>query len=158
MVYTLAAQLITSCPDNAAMLPVTAQSFLTSSGSPIVPAAAGDMIKLDYTKSSSSVAGPVKAVIYNGLGSEMIDCNDGMVTIPDGIQGYSYIILTNAGSVADVTRKFPSIASLTDLQDLGMPDTDTDVTAMNTVAGPILIDTSFDAYVSNPGFMNPYGA
>lgn len=133
MVYTLAAQLITSCPSNAAALPVTASSPLTSGGSPIFNADAGAMVKLDYKTSSSSVAGPVKAVIYNGLGAEMLDYDNGMVTLPSNIQGYSYIILTNAGSVADVTTA-------------------------NTVAGPAVVQTAFDAYVSNPGFMNPYGA
>jgi hypothetical protein len=106
MVYTLAAQLITSCPSDAAMLPVTASTPLTSGGSPIFAAAAGASVQLDYTKSSSSVAGPVKAIIYNGLGAEMLDYDNGMITIPKEIQGFSYVILTNAGSVADVTSEY----------------------------------------------------
>lgn len=106
MVYTLAAQLITSCPAGAAMLPVTASSPLTSGGSPIVAAAAGSMLKLDYKTSSSSMQGPVNAVIYNGLGSQYLPYTNGMITVPKDIQGFSYVILTNAGSVADVTSTF----------------------------------------------------
>lgn len=133
MVYTLAAQLITSCPSSNAALPVKAATPLLSNGSPVVQAAAGATIPLTYSKSSSSVAGPVNAFIYNGLGAQKLAYNNGMVTLPQGIQGYSYILLANSDTVAGVTTA-------------------------NTVAGPAEINTPFDASQSNPGFMNPFNS
>lgn len=104
MVYTLAAQLISSCPANAS-LPLHAATPLLSSGAPFVKAAAGSMVPVTYSKSSSSVAGPVNAFIYNGLGSRMIDYSNGQITLPSDIQGYSYVVLANTDSPTSVTCK-----------------------------------------------------
>ncbi|KAI9635304.1 ferritin-like domain-containing protein [Dioszegia hungarica] len=133
MVYTLAAQLITSCPAGPS-LPVTASSPLAlAAGLPVGLATGGSAVALTYAKSSSSVPGPVNAVLYNGLGSVFLPYTDGKVTIPKEIQGFSYVILTNAADAASVTTA-------------------------NTVAGPAVINTPFDAFQSNAGFKNPFGA
>jgi len=133
MVYTLAAQYISSCPSTNAALPVVASTPLLSAGSPFAAADGGMTLPLTYAKSSSSVAGPVNAVIYNGLGSAFLPFTNGAVTIPAAIQGYSYIILTNAKDAASVTTA-------------------------NTVAGPLELTTVFNAFQSNPGFMNPFNS
>lgn len=93
------------------MLPVTGSTPLTSGGLPIAVAQAGASLPLSYTKSSSSVPGPVNAFIYNGLGATMVPYSNGAITIPQGIQGFSYVLLANAGSVADVTGKFHNFSS-----------------------------------------------
>lgn len=134
MVYTLAAQLITSCPKETPALPVTGSSPLAlTSGLPVGVAGAGTSVALAYAKSSSSVPGPVNAVLYNGLGAVFLPYTDGKVMIPKEIQGFSYVILTNAADVAGVTTA-------------------------NTVAGPAVINTPFDAFQGNAGFKNPFGA
>jgi hypothetical protein len=148
MVYTLAAQLITSCPAGPA-LPVTASSPLAlASGLPVGVAAGGSSVALTYAKSSSSVPGPVQAAVYNGFGSMLLPYTDGKVVLPKEIQGFSYIILTNAADIASVTSKSINILSLIFA----------DPSAANTVAGPAEISTPFDAFQSNPGYKNPFGA
>lgn len=129
MVYTLAAQLITSCPSSNAMLPVKASKPLLNGGSPIFAAAGGATISLTY-----GGAGPNQSLaVYNGLGSTMVAIHNGNVTLPQSLQGYSYLIVTTAADIASVNTS-------------------------NTVAGPAEVQSSFDAFQSNPGFMNPYGA
>jgi hypothetical protein len=82
MVYTLAAQLITSCPAGPS-LPVKASTpLLFPSGLPIGQAAAGSEVSLTYTKSSSSMAGPVSAAVYNGLGATLVPFTNGKLTLP----------------------------------------------------------------------------
>ncbi|KAI9636623.1 ferritin-like domain-containing protein [Dioszegia hungarica] len=133
MVYTLAAQLITSCPAGPS-LPVKASTpLLFPSGLPIGQAAAGSEVSLTYTKSSSSMAGPVSAAVYNGLGATLVPFTNGKLTLPKEVQGFSYIILTNAADIASVTTA-------------------------NTVAGPAEVNTPFDAFQSNPGYKNPFSS
>lgn len=91
MVYTLAAQLITSCPAGPS-LPVTASSPLAlAAGLPVGLATGGSAVALTYAKSSSSVPGPVNAVLYNGLGSVFLPYTDGKVTIPKGKSSVSVL-------------------------------------------------------------------
>nr|KIR44042.1 hypothetical protein I312_06753 [Cryptococcus bacillisporus CA1280] len=129
MVYTLAAQLITSCPSSNAMLPVKASKPLLNGGSPIFAAAGGATISLTYGGAGANQS----LAVYNGLGSTMVAIHNGNVTLPQGLQGYSYLIVTTAADIASVNTS-------------------------NTVAGPAEVQSSFDAFQSNPGFMNPYGA
>ena len=104
MVYTLAAQLITSCPSSNAMLPVKAYPPLTVTKMPIFNAAAGTQVNLMY-KGSDSSSGSY-AAIYNGLGSTVVQIGDGgSVTLPEGIQGYSYILVTSASDIASVSSE-----------------------------------------------------
>lgn len=129
MVYTLAAQLITSCPSSNAMLPVNASKPLLNGGSPIFAAAGGATISLTYDGAGANQS----LAVYNGLGSTMVAIHNGNVTLPQGFQGYSYLIVTTAADLASVNTS-------------------------NTVAGPAEVQSGFDAFQSNPGFMNPYGA
>ncbi|KAE8540847.1 hypothetical protein D1P53_003211 [Cryptococcus gattii VGV] len=129
MVYTLAAQLITSCPSSNAMLPVNASKPLLNGGSPIFAAAGGATISLTYDGAGANQS----LAVYNGLGSTMVAIHNGNVTLPQGLQGYSYLIVTTAADLASVNTS-------------------------NTVAGPAEAQSGFDAFQSNPGFMNPYGA
>ncbi|KAK4686897.1 hypothetical protein P7C73_g3222, partial [Tremellales sp. Uapishka_1] len=136
MVYTLAAQLITSCPDsnavNPLMLPTMAYPALTVMMMPIFNAAAGSSIMLSYNGSDSQ-SGDTYAAFYNGLGSTTVKINNGNVTLPEGLQGYSFVLVTSSSTVAGVTMG-------------------------NIVAGPAEIQTSFASTEANPGFMNPLGA
>lgn len=129
MVYTLAAQLITSCPSSNAMLPVNASKPLLNGGSPIFAAAGGATISLTYDGAGANQS----LAVYNGLGSTMVAIHNGNVTLPQGLQGYSYLIVTTAADLASVNTS-------------------------NTVAGPAEVQSGFDAFQSNPGFMNQYGA
>lgn len=130
MVYTLAAQLITSCPSDNAALPVKSYGPLTSGGLPILAGKSGDTLKLDY---KGQAAGQ-NAVIYNGLGSTIVPITaDGKVVLPAGLQGFSYIVITTA---TDATK----------------------VDGTNIVAGPAELQSFFGFVPSNPGFMNPFGA
>ena len=76
MVYTLAAQLIESCPDSNAMLPVKAYPSLTIMGSPIANAAAGSEVQLSFNASSS---GMMNAAIYSG--STLFSCSMQTLTL-----------------------------------------------------------------------------
>lgn len=105
MVYTLASQFITSCPSGTPALPVKAATPLLSGGQPIVAAAAGSSVPLTFTKSSSTVAGPTQAVLYNGLGATLLPYTNGAITLPNNVQGFSYVILTNSATVAGVTSE-----------------------------------------------------
>jgi len=130
MVYTLAAQLITSCPSTNAALPVKSYGPLTTGGLPIAAGKSGDVIKFDY----KGMAAGQNAIIYNGLGSTIVPVTaDGKVTLPAGLQGFSYIAITTATDAAKVDGS-------------------------NIVAGPAELQSFFGFVPSNPGFMNPYGA
>ncbi|WVO24090.1 uncharacterized protein IAS62_005454 [Cryptococcus decagattii] len=124
-----AAQLITSCPSFNAMLPVKASKPLLNGGSPIFAAAGGATISLTYDGAGDNQS----LAVYNGLGSTMIAIHNGNVNLPQGLQGYSYLIVTTAADSASVNTS-------------------------NTVAGPAEVQSGFDAFQSQPGFMNPYGA
>jgi hypothetical protein len=152
MVYTLAAQLIKSCPAGPS-LPVTASSPLAlSSGLPVGLANGGTEVALTYAKSSATASGDnIQAAVYNGFGAVLLPFKDGKVTLPKEIQGFSYIVLTNAADIASVTsesftRNLPSAYGLAN------------PSAANTVAGPAEVNTPFDFNQSNTGFMNPFGA
>lgn len=56
--------------------------------------------------------------------------NNGHVTLPENLQGWSFIILTNAKNVSSVTPA-------------------------NTVAGPAEINVPFDAFQENNGLVSP---
>ena len=97
MVYTIASQFITSCPSSNAALPVKAFPALTiATGNP------GDNVAFTFTDSHTAVN---YAIFYNGLGTSVqaLDAND-MATIPEGLQGYTYVLISTASSAADVTN------------------------------------------------------
>jgi hypothetical protein len=130
MVYTLVAPLLKSCPDGAPDLGIKSQSPLRSDGKSIIESVAGATIQFDFAQSSSSVPGPIRAVVFSGLGAKMLDYVNGHVTLPEDLQGWSFIILTNAENIASVT-------------------------AANTVAGPAEINVPFNAFQDNSGFAMP---
>ncbi|CAD6575676.1 MAG: hypothetical protein TREMPRED_001470 [Tremellales sp. Tagirdzhanova-0007] len=120
MVYTIASQFITSCPSSNAALPVKAFPALTiATGNP------GDNVAFTFTDSHTAVN---YAIFYNGLGTSVqaLDAND-MATIPEGLQGYTYVLISTASSAADVTND-------------------------NIVAGPAILDYPFAYNVANPSF------
>jgi len=130
MVYTLAAQLITSCPASNPALPVKSFGPLTSGGLPILAGQPGDTIKFDY----AGMGPNQNAAIFNGLGSTIVPITaDGKVVLPKGLQGFSYVAITSATDAAKVD-------------------------ATNIIAGPAELQSFFGFVPSNPGFMNPYGA
>ena len=101
MVYTLAAQLITSCPAGPA-LPVKSYGPLTSGGLPILAGQSGDTIKLDY----KGMGANQNAAIFNGLGATIVPVTaDGKVVLPKGLQGFSYIAITSASDASKVDGK-----------------------------------------------------
>jgi len=134
MVYTLAAQVITKCPSTNPALPVQAFAPLTVGGAPVFAANAGQTISLTFDASKYDTKGkPLRAAIFNGLGSQLLDLVNNQITIPASIQGFSYVVITTA---EDVTK----------------------VDSTNIVAGPAEVNTIFGDKASNPGFGNPYGA
>ena len=60
----------------------------------------------------------------------MLDYDNGHVTLPENLQGWSFIILTNAEDISSVS-------------------------SANTVAGPAEINVPFDAFQPNSGLVTP---
>lgn len=116
----------------AQMLPVMASKPLTAMMSPIFDAEAGQTVEMSY-EGSDSQSGTVNAAFYNGLGTAIVPVTGNSVTVPEGIQGYSYVILTSAADVASVSGD-------------------------NIIAGPAVVQTAFSSDDANPGFMNPYNS
>ena len=138
MVYTLASQLITSCPSSNAALPVMAYPALTvtsppadamvaSSAPPIFNGMPGATIPLNYVGNDSG--SEQYAAIYSklnshcpwtrfltpsldGLGAVTVPIQDGSFTVPEGIQGYSFVLVTSSSDIAGVTcESWPCIGN-----------------------------------------------
>jgi len=120
MVYTMASQFITSCPSSNAALPVKAfPTLAVGAGNP------GDNVAFTFNDNHSGVN---YAIFYEGLGSTAVqlDSND-MATIPSGLQGIGYVLISTASSAANVTND-------------------------NIIAGPAMFDFPFSAFVANPAY------
>ena len=105
-VYTLASPFIASCPDSNTMLPVKAFPTLTMDMASGMTAMAGNSVKLmagdgfekmnatDVHAAFITATGPVWATI------KPQGDNCFMVTIPKGVAGQSYVVLTRGDSQA----------------------------------------------------------
>lgn len=78
----------------------------------------------------------------------MVPVSNGMVTLPSGIQGYSYIVISNSTDMASMNSKLPYSSQTISLTRTGT----------NIVAGPAEIQTAFAPGVFNPGFMDPFNS
>ncbi|KAL3480800.1 ferritin-like domain-containing protein [Aspergillus californicus] len=105
-VYTVASPFITSCPSSNGELPVKAFPSLIMSMSPMEPAVAGSVIRLmvgdgfemmdtaNVHAAFITVTGPMwAAAVSHGEGGFT-------VTVPEGIAGQSYVVLTNGDKQA----------------------------------------------------------
>lgn len=122
MVYTIASQFITSCPSSNAALPVMAFPTLTQT-------TANPGSKTTFTFSYARAGKVNYAIWYSGLGSKAVQLdNTESATVPSGLQGIGYVLISTASSAADVTND-------------------------NIVAGPAIFYYPFGSSVSNPAFM-----
>lgn len=114
-VYTLASAFITSCPSSNPPLPVTGFPALTVSdeGS----RAPGSTVT--FASKALSDGSNLFAGFLNGQTATVVPLNSDMtVTVPDGLLGTVYVIITNSSS---------------------------EVTDANTVAGPAILDLGFNS-------------
>ena len=91
----------------------------------------------------------VDADTPDGLGSVLVKIEDGSFTVPEGIQGYSFVLVTSASDISAVSCELLKLMP-------GVPCADP--LADNIIAGPAEMQTRFNSRQENPGFMNPYGA
>ncbi|KAL4931822.1 ferritin-like domain-containing protein [Aspergillus undulatus] len=104
-VYTIASPFIASCPESNGQLPVKAFPALTISS--VGAVMVGDKVQLmagegfdamkteDVHAAFITVTGPVWAKVMAGEKGHFT------VTIPEGVAGQSYVVLTNGGNVAN---------------------------------------------------------
>lgn len=93
-VYTLAAAFITSCPDSNPSLPVKAFASLTiGDGQP------GDKVSVEYN-GSENVNGTAYLAFMMGLMQQIVEIDDGMVTLPANLTGTAYVVVTTNSTMA----------------------------------------------------------
>jgi len=101
-VYTLAAQFITSCPSSNPPLPVKAFPVLTASSSDAM-IKTGSVVTL-ATKGYSITGGPVYAAFITVTGPMFVETKQVaggyQVTVPKGVAGQSYVVLTSCNTAA----------------------------------------------------------
>lgn len=115
-VYTLASAFITSCPSSNPALPVTAFPALTASADGV--AAPGSKLTL-ASKALSGSSSSLFAGFLNGQTATVVPLESDMsVTVPEGLAGTVYVIITNSS---------------------------TEVTDANTVAGPAILELEFNS-------------
>ncbi|KAF1829317.1 hypothetical protein BDW02DRAFT_602646 [Decorospora gaudefroyi] len=100
-VYTLAAQFIKSCPETNAPLPVKAfPALAASSADPMIQVGSKVMLALNGVV----IEGTVYAAFITVAGPVFVDVTkaDGgfEVTVPEGIAGQSYVVLTSCNGTA----------------------------------------------------------
>ncbi|THH05403.1 hypothetical protein EW146_g9913 [Bondarzewia mesenterica] len=119
-VYTIASSFITDCPSTNPTLPVKAFPALTAAAA--TKAAPGQSLKLDFTWPSDQSA-KLYGAFLSGQDALIVPLSDdGSVFIPDTLRGTTYLIVTtDADGVSDDT----------------------------TVAGPLMLQLSYDSY-GNP--------
>ena len=123
MLYT------TSCPSSSPALPFKAFPTLYINGNAAgYLGNSGDNVQLHFNGSNVNTDG-LYANLVNGLGQVNIPIVNSNITLPQGIQGWSFIVVTSASSPLNVTDA-------------------------NTLAGPAFVHVDFDSSASNPGFMN----
>jgi len=85
----------------------------------------GETVKFNFDDESTDVK---CAIFYSGLGNTVVQLNeDNTATIPENLQGIFYVVVSTASDAMSVT-----------------PD--------NIVAGPAILEYSFDAWTSNPTY------
>jgi len=114
-IYSIVAPFITSCPSSNPALPAKAfpaASFTLS----------GKTLSLTFTPSSSA-KGPYYLALYSGLDIAYYKISDDKkVTLPAGLQGTIFGVITTSGSAIDDS---------------------------NTVAGPVILSFPFDSFAKN---------
>ncbi len=116
-VFTLAASFITSCPASNPTLPFTTYPALAFAGTP----APGKVSTLEFNATSSS--SPLYVAFISGLTPTIVALNGSKsVTIPEGLQGTVYAVVTNNA---------------------------TDASDASTVAGPAILQFPFGSSASN---------
>jgi hypothetical protein len=119
LVYTIAAGFITGCPDSNPALPVMALPALTVSAGP------GQNAQFTFESTDSTTK---YAVFYAGLGTAIVQLDqNNMATIPAGLQGYYYAVVTTSADAMGVSND-------------------------NIVAGPAIGFAPFNSAASNPTF------
>lgn len=106
-VFSLASPFITSCPASNPALPVTAFPTLAVSGT----ATPGKSVKLVFNNTGS---GDKFLAVFTGLSTEFAKIgSDNTATLPKGLQGTAYAVVTNNGTSAtdDTTVAGPTILS-----------------------------------------------
>lgn len=116
-VYTLASSFIRSCPSSNPTLPFTAFPKLSASPASAQP---GQQLTLNFNSTGS---GTNYVAFLSGLNTTFVQIpSNKKVTIPEGLQGFVYAIVTNNG---------------------------TSVSDASTVAGPIILSFPFNSFASN---------
>lgn len=93
-IFSLATPFITSCPTSNPKLPVAAFPALTTTGT----VAAGQSIKLVYKNSGQ---GDRWLALLSGLTMHFSKiASDNTATLPAGLQGTVYAVVTNSGTAA----------------------------------------------------------
>ncbi|KLO17825.1 hypothetical protein SCHPADRAFT_820755 [Schizopora paradoxa] len=115
-VFTLASGFITSCPASNPTLPFKAFPSLVFEGSP----APGQKSTVDFNATSTGES--LFVAFLSGLNSTFVPLDGKTVTVPKGLQGTVYAVVTNNGSASSDA---------------------------NTVAGPAILQFPFSSQVSN---------
>ncbi|CAD6578939.1 MAG: hypothetical protein TREMPRED_002313 [Tremellales sp. Tagirdzhanova-0007] len=123
MVFTIASELIASCPSTNPTLPFKTYPLLTVNNEVI--GSPGDHVVFTFADNHTEVN---YAIFYSGLGAQAVqlDEND-FATVPSTLQGISYVVISTASDPANVTSD-------------------------SIVAGPATLDYTFAANVTNSGF------
>ncbi|KZS87906.1 hypothetical protein SISNIDRAFT_418906 [Sistotremastrum niveocremeum HHB9708] len=115
-VYSLASSFITGCPSSNPALPVKAFPALTVG--PAAPAA-GSSVTLTF----DGAADGQFLALMTGLTPKFVPISSGKATLPAGLQGTVYAVVSKNGTA---------------------------VSDEDTVAGPAILSFPFDSYASNP--------
>ncbi|SCZ90038.1 BZ3500_MvSof-1268-A1-R1_Chr1-3g01738 [Microbotryum saponariae] len=114
-VYSLAAGFIKSCPSSNPTLPVKAFPVLTAGA-----LESGNKVKLTYANAQSGAF----ATFITALGAESVALpSDGVVTVPSGLYGQNYVVITKTNGTA---------------------------TDDNTLAGPAIVEVSISSLTETP--------
>ncbi|KAF8583678.1 hypothetical protein K439DRAFT_1202039 [Ramaria rubella] len=118
-VFTLASPFITSCPSSNPDLGVQAFPALTVDPAAPVP---GSNITLTFN-STGAGSDPLYLAVLSGLTTKFAPISNNQATLPEGLQGFVYAVVTNNA---------------------------TDATDASTVAGPTILSFPFNSAASNP--------
>ena len=67
---------------------------------------------------SSLLSKAVDADAQDGLGSVLVKIEDGSFTVPEGIQGYSFVLVTSASDISAVSCELFELLTVVPLADL----------------------------------------
>jgi len=65
-----------------------------------------------YIVSGPLISSMTVLTISDGLGSVTVRIQDGSFTVPEGIQGYSFVLVTSSSDISGVNCKSPSFSVL----------------------------------------------